>query len=178
MSALFLLLGRHDERMLHALVLRRRGLADPLMRALTHLGDAWFTICLALALSFGVATGLEETGMRAGFALVVSHLGVQLLKRTITRPRPRLPVGCASLIEAPDRFSFPSGHSAASLSIALPLAVALSTPLAAGVLALAGIVGFSRCYLGVHYPGDVLAGWLLAAGAAWLSTPFLAGVLR
>lgn len=176
MSALFLLLGRHDERMLHALVLRRRNLADRLMRALTHLGDAWFTICLALALSFGAAAGLERAGMRAGFALVVSHLGVQLLKRTITRPRPRLPVGCASLIEAPDRFSFPSGHSAASLSIALPVAAALPAPLAAGVLALAGIVGLSRCYLGVHYPGDVLAGWLLAAGATWLSAPFLAGV--
>jgi hypothetical protein len=52
-------------------------------------------------------------------ALVVSHLLVQALKRTVARPRPHLGVGLDSLVAAPDRFSFPSGHAAASLSMAL-----------------------------------------------------------
>lgn len=173
MSALLLILSRHDERALHALVLRRRALPDRLMRSVTHLGDAWVVIPLVLALAAGVLPGWEQPGQAAAFGLTLSHLWVQLLKRTISRPRPHLPVGCASLIEAPDRFSFPSGHAAASLSLALPLAASLPLPHAAGVLALGALVGFSRCYLGVHYPGDVLTGWLLAGLAAWTAGPAL-----
>lgn len=177
MTALFLLLGRHDERVLHALVLRRRTLLDRLMRSVTHLGDAGVVVAAVLALCLGAEPGLRETGYQAAFILTVSHLWVQLLKRTITRPRPRLPVGYASLIEAPDRFSFPSGHAAASLSLALPLAAVLPLPLASLVLVVAALVGISRCYLGVHYPGDVLTGWLLAGLAGWVAAPGLTWIL-
>lgn len=85
-----------------------------------------------------------------------------------------LPIGHASLIHAPDRFSFPSGHTAASLSIALCLAPILHASLAAAVLLLAALVGLSRCYLGVHYPGDVFMGWLLGAAGAW-AAPLVLG---
>lgn len=173
MTGFFLRLDRHDERILHAMVMRRRVAIDRLMRSITHLGDAWFTVVMVLVLMIGAPRGLGRAGAAAAFTLVVSHLWVQLLKRTIIRPRPRLPVGCRSLVEAPDRFSFPSGHAAASLSIALPIVAVLSTPLSIGLLIVAGLVGLSRCYLGVHYPGDVVIGWLLAGVAAWLSGPVL-----
>jgi membrane-associated phospholipid phosphatase len=81
-----------------------------------------------------------------------------------------LPVGFASLARAPDHFSFPSGHSAGALAVVLPVAGDL---MAEGRVALAAIcvvptllVGVSRSYLGVHYPGDVVAGWALAIMAA------------
>ena len=45
-----------------------------------------------------------------------------------------------------------------------PLAQARPSVVGYPVLALGLLVGVSRCYLGVHYPGDVLAGWTLAAG--------------
>jgi undecaprenyl-diphosphatase len=158
-------LGRHDERLLHAVVLRRRRPFNRAMHALTHLGDLWAVVPMAFVLLLG---GIPEPA----FALVASHLAVQALKRGIRRPRPQLPVGTGSLVAAPDHFSFPSGHSAAALSLALPLAVALPLPFALGALGLAGLVGASRCYLGVHYPGDVLAGWALAIlgvlTAAWI----------
>lgn len=173
MSAWIVRLHHHDERVLHALVLRRRPRLDRLMRAVTHLGDAAVTIPLTLALVLGAVPGLAATGRRAALALVASHLVVQLLKRTVTRRRPTMPTGVLALVQPPDRFSFPSGHAASSMSVAVALALVLSAPVAAGVVALALVVGMSRCYLGVHYPGDVLAGWALAllgivAAVAWV----------
>src|SRR5262245_58127729 len=154
------LLRHHDERVLIFVVTRRGKVLDGLMRLTTHVGDAPVAVGLALALLLGGST--RETGRLAAFALAASHLGVQLLKRWVNRPRPQLPAGTMALMRAPDRFSFPSGHSAASLSLALAVAPALPWPAALGTLALAALTGASRCYLGVHYPGDVLAGWALA----------------
>ncbi|HEU0301987.1 MAG TPA: phosphatase PAP2 family protein [Longimicrobium sp.] len=157
-------LHHHDERMLHAFVSRRQPGLDRLMRALTHLGDAAVTIGLTLLLLAGPVPG---AGMSAAFALVGSHLCVQLIKRTVSRARPCLPMGVSALVQPPDRFSFPSGHAAASLSVALAVAQVLPGSAAAAVVALAMLVGLSRCYLGVHYPGDVVAGWTLAV--AWFA---------
>lgn len=161
MSTLILRLHLHDERVLLALVARRRPRLDRVMRAGTHLGGTLATVLLALLLLAG-AGPLPADGGRALFALVGSHLLVQLVKRTVSRPRPRLPVGVATLAHAPDHFSFPSGHAAAALSVALAAASLLSAPAAAAIVAVALLVGLSRCYLGVHYPGDVVAGWALA----------------
>lgn len=56
-----------------------------------------------------------------------------------------------------------SGTQPPGLSVSLPLFMALTGPLAYLVLALGLLVGVSRCYLGVHYPGDIVVGWALAA---------------
>ena len=163
MSTWIFRLHLHDERVLHALLSRRRPRLDRAMRALTHLGDAALTVFLAVVLGAGLVPLLPADGGRTAFALAGSHLLVQLVKRTVSRARPRLPVGIRALAHAPDRFSFPSGHAASSLSVALGAAALLPAPVGAAVLALAAAVGASRCYLGVHYPGDVAAGWALAA---------------
>jgi undecaprenyl-diphosphatase len=165
MIGMFGALHRQDERVLHYLVARRGRPLDGLMRVVTHGGDALVTIGLALALLAGGAT--REVGILAAFALAASHLGVQVLKRTVNRARPQLPAGSEALMRAPDQFSFPSGHAAAALALALAVSPVLPWPLGLAVLGLAGLTGISRCYLGVHYPGDVVAGWLLA-WSAWL----------
>ena len=170
MTAWLLRLHSHDERILHALIVRRRRLPDLLMSGITHLGDAATTIAATLLLMLGIVPELRSGGAYAAVALVSSHLGVQLLKRTINRARPKLPVGYESLIHAPDRFSFPSGHAAASMSVAVGLALFLPAALGAAVILLAVMVGVSRCYLGVHYPGDVLVGWVLSLAGVLLAT--------
>ena len=63
----------------------------------------------------------------------------------------------------PDRFSFPSGHAAAAMSVAFIYANAWPS-LALPLIAVAGAVGLSRVFLGVHYLGDVLTGQLIAVG--------------
>lgn len=162
LSSWILRLGAFDERLLRALVLRRRPRLDHLLRAVTHLADWPVAVAITLALAFGVVPGLEAAGVRAAWTLALAHLGVELLKRVFTRERPRLGAGMAWLVTVPDRFSFPSGHSTAAMSIAMPVFLALGFPAGTLVLALAVLIGISRCYLGVHYPGDVAAGWTLS----------------
>lgn len=172
MGELILKLIQRDERALVYLVRRRRAGLDVAMRTITHLGDAVTTIGLVMAMLVMPWPEWQAAGRVAAFALVVSHVAVQVLKRRVSRGRPQLPVGILSLVEPPDRFSFPSGHAAAALSVALGLATVVTGPLVLLILIAAALVGISRCYLGVHYPGDVLFGWLLAGAAVMMSGLF------
>ena len=126
---------------------------------LTHLGGATTSILAALAPFF--IRDLAAVGSRALLTLVLSHAAVQMVKRTVGRPRPSTQMMELASITDPDRFSFPSGHSAAAMAVAFAYAVAfpaLAIPLT--ILALA--VGASRTFLGVHFPGDVVMGQALA----------------
>jgi len=127
---------------------------------LTHLGGATAAILAALWPLFASADW-PTVGRHALASLVLSHLVVQVVKRTVGRPRPSLGTDVAALVAEPDRFSFPSGHATAALAVALAYAAAMPS-LAFPILALALIVGATRVVLGVHYPGDVAAGQTIA----------------
>ncbi len=140
------------------------------MRGVTLLGDPAVIVVLTSLLAIGVVPGIGVAGRHALVVLVVSHLLAQVVKRLAIRPRPRLPIGIESLVQAPDRFSFPSGHATAGLAVALPLAASLPPMLAAPIVCLGVMIGLSRCYLGIHYPGDVIVGWFLAV-MTWIAVP-------
>lgn len=163
MSGLILRIGAYDERLLRALVLQRRPVLDLFMRAITRFADWPVAVLITLVLAGGFVPGLEQAGGVMAWTLALSHLAVQVLKRCFTRERPELGTGMQWLVTVPDRFSFPSGHATAAMSMALPLFLALPGLAGILVLVLGVLVGLSRCYLGVHYPGDVAAGWALAA---------------
>jgi undecaprenyl-diphosphatase len=133
-------------------------------RAVTHLGSAAVTIPAA-GLPWFACCALHDASRSAISALAISHLVAQVLKRTAVRGRPSGRCAVAATVREPDRFSFPSGHATASMSIALVYG-AFFPELAIPLLLLALAVGFSRVRLGVHYPSDVLAGQLLAAATA------------
>jgi undecaprenyl-diphosphatase len=109
----------------------------------------------------------EEARSLALVVLVISHLLVQLVKRTVGRPRPSRRFGHTAALVEPDRFSFPSGHSAAAMSVAFGWTVAVPE-LGVFLIPMAASVGASRVVLGVHYPGDVLVGQLLALATGLL----------
>lgn len=86
------------------------------------------------------------------------------IKLIVRRRRPDL-AGLAPLTGTPTGLSFPSAHSSTSFAGALAYS-RLGLP-AAPLYALASGLALSRCYLGVHYPSDVLAGGMLGTVVAW-----------
>ncbi len=139
---------------------------------LTHLGDAWMVIVFALAPLLLAESSRHLAAAQAGWALLISHLIVQVIKRNIVRARPTVGGHENAFVSIPDRFSFPSGHSTAVMAVAFMHAASFPS-LGWSMLLLAVLVGVSRVRLGVHYPGDVVAGHLIAIAtgvlvlAAW-----------
>src|SRR5579871_2627590 len=131
-----------------------------LWTALTHLGGASCTIAAAV-LPLRVGGALGSAARHALVVLLVSHLVVQLVKRTVGRPRPSRRLACTALVQEPDAFSFPSGHAAAAMAVAIVYAAAFPS-FGAILIPAALLVGASRVFLGVHYPSDVLMGQLIA----------------
>jgi undecaprenyl-diphosphatase len=130
-----------------------------LMKTVTRLGDALSWVFSGLVL-VSVGGDASRAGLRLGLAAGLAALVAQLLKRLWRRARPTAGIAdFTALVENPDAFSFPSGHSAAAFAVAL--AMAGSVPGGPGFAALAFAIGFSRVYLGAHYPLDVAAGALI-----------------
>jgi undecaprenyl-diphosphatase len=147
--------------------LSRRGVpswVDRGLRIVTHLGGAIFTVILCILLLAIPFT--RQLGLATSLSNLISHLVAQVVKRTVGRRRPTvLQSHIIPLSMLPDPYSFPSGHSCASMSIAV--SVLLVVP-AAGVPAImmASVVGASRVYLRIHYPTDAVVGQLIGAGSA------------
>lgn len=147
-----------------------RGGMDEAVAAFTHLGDGG-----GLFIALGMALLCFPRTRRAGAAVLTALLLGALvtnvtLKPLVDRTRPWLAVeGLRTLVTERDLRSFPSGHSTAAFAFA-------GAMLCSGVkrrwkglcLLLAAAMAFSRLYVGVHYPTDVLAGIVigLAAGRA------------
>ena len=146
---------------------------DAIMPVITVLGDAGiFWIAIAVVLLFFPKTRKIGLGMGAALlmGLVICNL---MLKPMIARIRPydyqleNFGVTIKLLIEAQHDFSFPSGHTIASFEAATVILLH-NKKYGIPAMVLACLIAFSRLYLYVHYPTDVIASIILGIGLAFL----------
>lgn len=154
---------------------------DKTMPVFTNLQKVpWFIYGVAPAV---LALWLWKGRKRALKVLVVAALAAgssdfiafRVIKPLVARPRPEYSVpGVDVRVPNGGRDGFPSNHA----SNAAAAAFVLSSAYPGGTLAfaaLAGLIAYSRVYVGAHYPGDVLAGLALGAAIGWAWASLLLG---
>lgn len=153
---------------LHWLQEWREPWLDLCMKAVTFLGNGgWFWILLGVL--FLCRKNTRKMGMGMLLSLLLGFLvGNILLKNLIARPRPCwLEPGVALLIPVPQDYSFPSGHTLASVEGALSI-FWYNKKWGIAALILAALIAFSRMYLFVHFPTDILGGVCLGIVCTWI----------
>ena len=146
---------------------------DVLMPIITVLGDAgifWIAVSAVLL----CIPKYRKAGLGMGIALLMGVVLCNIiLKPLVGRIRPYdyqleyFGKTVELLVATPHDFSFPSGHTIASFEAAVALTIR-HKKLGAAALVLAVLIAFSRMYLYVHYPTDVLASVVLGSALAFL----------
>ena len=161
----------------HHLIADAPGLENPALTVLFVLLSAWWVkgpLLVAAALCSDLwRRRVPLAFMATGAAVLATSVVVDVVKNLVDRQRPPVQqAGLDALVPTPDNPSFPSGHAATTFAAAAAIAV-LCPRLRWPALALAAAVSFSRIYLRVHFPLDVLAGAALG-GAVGLLCGFIA----
>lgn len=141
---------------------------DRIMPAITWLGNMGL-IWIAVAVLLFINKRHRKTGIMVLVSLIIAAIvGEGIIKHLVQRPRPFVDIPAYKLlISKPLTYSFPSGHTASSFAAAGILWRELRK-YRAYILAGASLIAFSRLYLFVHYPSDIIGGIALGLFCSWL----------
>lgn len=143
---------------------------DAFMIFVTTLGNSGM-IWIGLTVLLLMIPKTRKTGCMLAVALCLDLILCNgFLKPLVARIRPYdIREGIQLLIEKPSDFSFPSGHTAASFCVAAALFFEGNKKLWIPAFCLAVLISFSRLYLYVHYPTDVLGGIIFGIAVGFIS---------
>jgi len=151
------------------------GFLDAVMPVITAFGNGGI-FWIALAVVLMIIPKYRKAGLSMGLALLMGLLVCNLtLKPLVGRMRPydyqleHFGKTISLLIATPHDFSFPSGHTIASFEGATALMI-YDRKLGIPAMVLAVLIAFSRLYLYVHYPSDVLVSIVLGVAFAFLGS--------
>ncbi len=149
-------------------------LATP-MKIISFLGNEEFFLLVAPVVLWCVDVGL---GLRVGLLLMVSGGINYAVKIVFHAPRPFWYDPRVQALSTETGFGIPSGHSQHAVAVWGSLANGLKRRWAwITAIVIIGLIGVSRLYLGMHFPTDVLAGWLIGAVVLWLFVKLEAPVM-
>lgn len=151
-------------------VAERPGLLRSLAILFGHSGDSWFWLAGLLLLALLRAGYWRAWASAYIVAILVTALVVMAIKFSVRRARPAGEWG--QMYRRTDPHSFPSGHAARAMLLAVLATATGPAWLAALLLVWAPLVGLARIATGLHYVSDVVVGWLLGAGLALLLLRF------
>jgi diacylglycerol kinase family enzyme/membrane-associated phospholipid phosphatase len=166
-------IGELDRRLFARVAAARLRGAHPLLPRLSRAADhgvLWFGTAALLGAAGGRTA--RRAALRGVGSLAIASAAANTLAKPYTR-RTRPVIDAVPLVRRlarqPITTSFPSGHSASAAAFAT--GIAMEAPrYALPIVPLAAAVAASRVYVGVHYPGDVLAGIAIGVGTAALTT--------
>lgn len=148
----------------------RNPILDNLMIFITSLGNGGM-IWIAATIVLLIPKKTRKAGIMSAVALLGSLIiNNNIVKNIVQRPRPFVTfTDLQIIIPTPSEFSFPSGHTSSSFAAAAVFYRHLPKKLGLPAVILAGLIGFSRLYVGVHYPTDVIAGVLMGILLSYLA---------
>lgn len=160
----------------------RNPILNSIMIFITSIGDGGI-IWIAATIALLIPKKTRKVGIMSAVALLGSLLiNNNLIKNIVQRPRPYVTfTDLQIIIPQPSEFSFPSGHTSSSFASAAVFYRHLPKKFGVPAVILAALIGFSRLYVGVHYPTDVLAGAVMGILLSYMAeylVDFLAKKLK
>ena len=140
----------------------RMGWLTPIIKTITYLGEAgwfWILTCIALIVWKKYRTVGVVSLISLAFSFITNTI---IIKHIFNRTRPYEVVeGLTRLVGKQPDSSFPSGHTTAAVSVSMVLLLLMPRKFSIPAAVLAVLIMFSRLYVGVHYPTDVLTALVL-----------------